>query len=96
MPIQNLGKLTLSDITITSGTPTEIIMVNQQKVRIVTNTPVEVYRQAFFTVTFSNRYQLNSIVQAESTTTLQDAQRRLTEGHYLLPVQNTFDIFYLK
>lgn len=96
MPIQNLWKLTLNDIQITSGTPIEIIMVSQQKIRIVTNTPIEVYRQAFFTVSFSNRYQLNSIVQVEATTALQDAQRRLTESTYSLPVQNTFDSFYLE
>lgn len=44
IPIENLMTLTIDDFQITYTTPTEIFFINSQEIRIVTNTPVGVFR----------------------------------------------------
>ena len=44
VPIDNLMTLTVNDFNITYTTPMQIIFISSQDIRIVTNTPVGVFR----------------------------------------------------
>jgi hypothetical protein len=44
VPIENLMILTVNDFKITHTTPMQIVFINSQNIRIVTNTPVGVFR----------------------------------------------------
>jgi hypothetical protein len=44
VPIENLMTLAIKDLQITYTTPIEIVFINSQDFRIVTNTPVGVFR----------------------------------------------------
>lgn len=77
VPIDNLDIMTIDDIKINYTTPFKIVFIDSQEIRIVTNTPVGVFRQTYFTVSFTNRYQLYSSTSALTDISLNDSQRRL-------------------